>query len=64
LMLAIELNTAEEVDRVIEALLKEGIIGFYFLSTRNAFRLAPPLCISTEEIHWACKRITNVFNQL
>ena len=64
LMMAVELSSAEEVDRVIEELMKEGIIGFYFLSTRNAFRLAPPLCISSEEIQWACSRITCVFDKL
>ncbi len=64
LMMAVELNTPEEVDRVIENLLEAGIIGFYFLSTRNAFRLAPPLCITTDEIKWACERIIEALDEL
>ncbi len=64
LMMAVELNSAEEVDHIIQELMKEGIIGFYFLSTRNAFRLAPPLCIASHEIEWACSRITGVLDRL
>jgi len=64
LMLAVELESAEQVDTVIAALLKRGIIGFYFLSTRNAFRLAPPLCISEDEIRWASAEILAVLSTL
>lgn len=64
LMLAVELESAEQVDTVIAELLKRGIIGFYFLSTRNAFRLAPPLCISEDEIRWASAEILAVLSTL
>ena len=64
LMMAVELNSPDEVDKVIARLLEEGIIGFYFLSTRNAFRLAPPLCISNEEIEWASSKILKVMEEL
>lgn len=64
LMMAVELNSPDEVDKVITRLLEEGIIGFYFLSTRNAFRLAPPLCISNEEIEWASHKILKVMEEL
>lgn len=57
LMMAVELKSEAQVNAVISKLLKKGILGFYFLSCRNAFRLAPPLTITTEEIHWACKEI-------
>lgn len=57
LMIAVEMEGAEQVDAIIAELLNRGIIGFYFLSTRNAFRLAPPLCISEEEIRWSCAEI-------
>jgi acetylornithine/N-succinyldiaminopimelate aminotransferase len=56
-MMAVELESEENVNSVINDLLDRGIIGFYFLSCRNAFRLAPPLCISEDEIRWACAEI-------
>ena len=50
LMLAVELESEERVVEVISSLLERGMIGFYFLSCRNAFRLAPPLCITEDQI--------------
>ena len=61
-MFAVELASEEKVNQVIHQLLEKGIIGFYFLSCRNAFRLAPPLCITEDEIKWACKEITEVLD--
>ena len=63
-MMDVELHTPEEVNTVISSLLSQGIIGFYFLSTRNAFRLAPPLCISVEEIEWAASIIQKSLDEL
>lgn len=63
LMMAVELESAEQVDDVIQRLLGKGIIGFYFLSTRHAFRLAPPLCIKEEEIRSACKLIVECIQE-
>jgi acetylornithine/N-succinyldiaminopimelate aminotransferase len=60
LMLAVELDSAEEVDRVINELLKRGYITFYFLSTRNAFRLAPPLSITDDVLVEAGNQISEV----
>jgi acetylornithine/N-succinyldiaminopimelate aminotransferase len=63
LMMAVELHHADLVDRVIERLLHRGIIGFYFLSTREAFRLAPPLCITEDEIRTAAATIVEVLTE-
>lgn len=63
LMMAVELESEDKVNRVIEALKKRGIIGFYFLSCRNAFRLAPPLCITEEEIRWSCDQMIAAIQQ-
>jgi len=63
LMLAVELESAEQVDDVIQRLLKKGIIGSYFLSTRHSFRLAPPLCITEEESRSACKLIVECIQE-
>lgn len=59
-MFAVALASEEKVNEVINALLDRGIIGFYFLSCRDAFRLAPPLCITEDEIKWACDQINEV----
>lgn len=58
-MMALELDSEERVINVINALIERGIFSFYFLSCRNAFRLAPPLCITNEEIEWACEQIVD-----
>ncbi|GAB5539509.1 MAG: aspartate aminotransferase family protein [Salibacteraceae bacterium] len=57
LMIAVEMTSEELVIKTINNLLKKGVVGFYFLSCRNAFRIAPPLCISSEEVNWACQQI-------
>lgn len=64
LMLAVEVSTEEQVIQVIDQLLERGIFGFYFLSCRNAFRLAPPLCITNEQIDWACEQILEVISSI
>ncbi len=57
LFLAIEMGSFEKVKQVVEKCLDKGLIGFWFLSTPTAFRLSPPLSITTEEIREAGKLI-------
>lgn len=64
LMLAIELHSEEAVVKCIERLKDQGIIAFYFLSSRNAFRLAPPLCIDEETLETACKKIAECITEV
>ena len=64
LMMAVELESADMVDRVIERCIDNGVIIFWFLSTRDSFRIAPPLTISKEEIKKACKVILKSMNLL
>jgi len=52
---AVELRDAAAVQRAVEAGLdvkpgEKGVLLFWFLSVPNAFRLAPPLTASTEEM--------------
>ena len=54
LMLAIEFDDAELVQRIVNECLKNGVITFYFLSCPTSFRLAPPLTITKEEIKTSC----------
>ena len=64
LMMAVELESPQAVDRCINLLKEKGMIAFYFLSTRNAFRLAPPLCITEDQIKEACDTIASVLDDL
>ena len=63
-MMAIEMEKADVVDALVAMLLDRGYISFYFLSTRNAFRIAPPLLISHEEIQDACSAIESCLDKL
>jgi acetylornithine/N-succinyldiaminopimelate aminotransferase len=50
LMFAVELKNEEAVAKVVMNCLENGVIGFWFLSSKNSFRLAPPLIITDEQI--------------
>lgn len=62
LMIAVELKNEEVVKEVVLKALNEGLILFWFLSTPNAFRIAPPLNISDHEIQEACNKIIKILN--
>jgi len=64
LFFAIEMEAVEVVQQVVDNCLKEGVIGFWFLSTPTAFRLSPPLCISDEELRTAAAIILKVMDSL
>lgn len=64
LMLAIDLESQEITQKVVEGCLEKGAITFWFLSHPASFRLAPPLTISFEEIKEACDIITSVFDEV
>lgn len=57
LMIAMDLESPEVMSRTIPIFLRNGLIGDSFLFRPNAFRIAPPLVITEEEIHLACDRI-------
>lgn len=63
LMFAIELENAEEVQKVVLKGLEKGLLLFWFLSTPNAFRLAPPLTISQEEIEKGMKKLLELLDE-
>jgi len=54
LMMALDFDSEERVQRIVDESLKNGVVCFWFLSHPNSFRLAPPLNISDEEIAFAC----------
>lgn len=55
LMLAVDLGDADRVRRVVRECLRHGVLGFWFLSCPGAFRIAPPLTITEEEVRHACR---------
>ena len=62
LMLAIELDNKEIAQRVVEESLEKGLILFYFLFTKTAIRITPPLTISDEEIIKGCEIIKGILD--
>ncbi len=64
LMLAIELKTEEKVNKLIEYCIANGVIIYWFLSTRNCFRISPPLTITQDEIKEACGVIKDGLDRL
>ncbi|MEC9208964.1 MAG: aspartate aminotransferase family protein [Bacteroidota bacterium] len=62
LMLAIELEDEALAKKVVEQSLKKGLILFYFLFTKTAIRITPPLTISEDEVIKGCEIIKEVLN--
>ena len=54
LMFAIDFDSEERVNHIVEYSRDHGVICYWFLSHPNSLRIAPPLTISTEEIKEAC----------
>lgn len=57
LMFAIEFDSAERVQKIVESCIESGVIAFWFLSCPESFRLAPPINISEEDIRKGCQAI-------
>ena len=64
LMIAVELENEEKVNKAIDLALERKVIIYWFLSTRNSFRISPPLTITEEEIKASCKILLGVFDDL
>jgi len=64
LLIAVELGKAGYGERAVRLLLEEGVMTDWFLSSDTAFRIAPPLCITKEEIDYAVEKIIKVLDKL
>ncbi len=64
LMFAIEFDSADIVQKIVEKLLDKGVISFWFLSCPDSFRLAPPINISDEEIEKGGTLIKEVIEEV
>ena len=61
---AIEMENFEIVHQVVKKTLEKGLISYWFLSTDNAFRIAPPLTITYDEIDEACEIIIESMDEI
>ena len=57
LMLAVDFESEEIVQKIVHESLHNGVITFWFLSHPASFRLAPPLTVTDEELIEAGKKI-------
>jgi len=55
LFMAVELDCFKSVKRVIDIAVKKGLVTDWFLFCDNAFRIAPPLIITNDQISKACQ---------
>jgi len=63
LWLAVDLDDAALVQRVIAGCLKRGVITDWFLFNDRALRIAPPLTIHNQEIKRACEVILSALEE-
>jgi acetylornithine/N-succinyldiaminopimelate aminotransferase len=63
LLLAVQLEKAEYVKKVVARAPEYGLILDYFLFCEDAFRIAPPLTIKLEEAELACRQILKLLNE-
>jgi len=57
LLVAVEFESFEYVEKIIKNLLELGVLSDWFLFCDNSIRIAPPLIITQEEIKMACNKI-------
>jgi acetylornithine/succinyldiaminopimelate/putrescine aminotransferase len=57
LMFAVDFDSAERVNRIVEYAKQKGVICYWFLSHPFSFRIAPPLTITDEQIKESCEVI-------
>ena len=63
LMLSVEFQDKNLAQKVVERCLDKGLILFYFLFTKTAIRITPPLTISKSEIVEGCNIIKEILNK-
>ncbi|MCI1720164.1 MAG: aspartate aminotransferase family protein [Bacteroidales bacterium] len=64
LLIAVDLGSAELAKQILYLLLDEGVLTDWFLFQPTSFRIAPPLCITDEEIDIGTAAILKALNKL
>ncbi len=63
LFMAVELRDFDQVKKVIDIAVEKGLVTDWFLFHDSAFRIAPPLIISEEEIKKACQILNDAIEE-
>ena len=63
LLFAIDFESAETVNNIVNFAKDHGVICYWFLSHPYSFRIAPPLTITEDEIKKACAVILEAIEQ-
>jgi len=63
LFMAIELENFEQIQKVIKSAIKKGLVTDWFLFHDSAFRIAPPLIITEQQIKDACHILNESINE-
>ena len=63
LFLAVELGSAEKVQKLISLAKDEGIVTDWFIFHDTAFRIAPPLIITPDQIRDVCDRLQKLLEK-
>ncbi len=64
LLLAVELGSSESYFRLLDLFIEAGILSDCFLFCESAFRISPPLTITTEQIEDCCRLIRSCLDRL
>lgn len=64
LLIAVDLKNRDFAGRILSLLINEGVMSDWFLFYPEAFRIAPPLTITVEEVQYALERIIKALNRL
>lgn len=64
LLLAVEIGSFDNVLHFIKKAIDNGLISDWFIFHDTAFRIAPPLVISNDEIDEACELIIKTLNEI
>ncbi|MGB1039078.1 MAG: aspartate aminotransferase family protein [Bacteroidia bacterium] len=63
LMLAVQLESFDEVERTMKRCIDRGVIIDWFLYNLECLRIAPPLTITLEEIDSVCKALLDALDE-
>lgn len=64
LLLAVQLKNPEAASRVVQRAPEYGLILDYFLFCSDAFRIAPPLTITGDEIKYGCRQLLKLISEV
>ena len=64
LLMALELESFDQVRQVMHFSLNQGLLMDWFLFNDRALRIAPPLIITEEQIQWAASVLMEALDQL